>query len=130
MGEGYIFAPVCHSVHRGGTWAGTPPQAGTPPLDRQTPWQVHPLGRYTPWQVHPPGQIHSLAGTRPSRYTPMAGTPPWQVHPPAMHDCDTVNKRVVHILLECFLVRRYFFSRLTTGQPVDFLGENTRVFNT
>ena len=36
LGQGNIFAPVCHSVHRGGgTWAGTP-RAGTPP------------GRYTP----------------------------------------------------------------------------------
>ena len=29
LGQGNIFAPVCHSVHRGGTWAGTP--QGTPP---------------------------------------------------------------------------------------------------
>ena len=40
LGQRNIFAPVCHSVHRGGgrwsTWAGTPP-----------PGQVHPLGRYT-----------------------------------------------------------------------------------
>ena len=32
LGQGNIFARVCHSVHRGGsTWAGTPPVAGTPP---------------------------------------------------------------------------------------------------
>ena len=32
LGQGNIFAPVCHSVHRvGSTWAGTP-RAGTPPL--------------------------------------------------------------------------------------------------
>ena len=31
LGQGNIFAPVCHSVHRvGSTWAGTP-RAGTPP---------------------------------------------------------------------------------------------------
>ena len=30
LGQGNIFAPVCHSVHRGGTWAGTP-RAGTHP---------------------------------------------------------------------------------------------------
>ena len=43
--QGNIFAPVCHSVHRGGTWAGTP-SAGPP-------------GQVLPWQVHPP------AGTPP-----------------------------------------------------------------
>ena len=61
LGQGNIFTPVCHSVHRGGsTWAGTP-------LD-----QVHPPpGRYTPLdQVHP------------SPPPPRPGTPPWdQVHP-------------------------------------------------
>ena len=41
LGQGNIIASVCHSVHRGSTWAGTP------------------LGRYTPQQVH-----HTLqAGT-------------------------------------------------------------------
>ena len=52
-----IFTGVCHSVHRGSTWAGTSRQ------------------------VHPPPQIHSWAGTSPGRYTlrqvhPQAGTPP------------------------------------------------------
>ena len=57
LGQGNIFAPVCHSVHRGGgTWAGTPQQ-------------VQPPGRYTP-----------RAGTPPGRYTPWAGTPPWAMH--------------------------------------------------
>ena len=38
LGQGNIFIPVCHSVHRGSTWAGTPPGTmytlpgpGTPP---------------------------------------------------------------------------------------------------
>ena len=79
LGQGNIFAPVCHSVHRGSTWAGTP----------------HP-----PEQVHPRGQVHPLPG----RYTPSwVGTPPRQVHP--CNACwDTVNKRAVRILLECILV--------------------------
>ena len=35
LGQGNIFAPVCHSVHRvGSTWAGTP-RAGTPPPPQQ-----------------------------------------------------------------------------------------------
>ena len=110
LGQGNIFAPVCHSVHRGvhgPPWqvhtppgrytplAGTPPGRYTPlagttprqvhPSGKYTPWQVHPwagtpLGRYTPWQVHPPGRHTPQAGT-PSRYTLLAGTPLRQVHP-------------------------------------------------
>ena len=43
LGQGDIFAPVCHSVHRGvgSTWAGTS-QAETPP------------GRYNPQAGTPP----------------------------------------------------------------------------
>ena len=69
LGQGNIFAPVYHSVHRGGgTWAGTP------------------LGRYTllagtpPWQVHP-RHVHPQAGTPPGQVHPPAGTPHQQVHP-------------------------------------------------
>ena len=89
--EGYVFTPVCHSVHRGSTWAGNPPgrytpQAGTPlgryippgrytpwagiPLDRYTPGRYTSLGRYTPLQVHPPAGTPPWAGTPPGRYTP------------------------------------------------------------
>ena len=84
----HLFSSVCHSVHRGNTWAGTPPGRYTSPgLPRAgTP----PLGRYTPprW-----------AGTLPGRYTPLGrytslGSACW----------DTVNKRAVRILLECILV--------------------------
>ena len=97
--------PVCHSVHRGSTWAGTPPSdqvhpqdqvqppgPGTTPLGPGTPPQdqVHHRTRYTPWdQVHPLDQVHT-PGTR---YTPQ--------------QCmlrDTGNKRAVRILLECILM--------------------------
>ena len=76
LGQGNIFAPVYHSVHRGGTWADTPvgrytPLAGTPPT-HTPPGHV----RYTPWQVHP------QAGTPPGQVHPPAGTPHQQVHPP------------------------------------------------
>ena len=102
LGQGNIFASVCHSVHRGGvpgqvpsldryiTLAGTSPgqvsPAGTPPGSRYsplvgTPWQVHPqtgtptpLGRYT-----------LLAGTPPGRYTPRAGTPLQAGTPPGRY---------------------------------------------
>ena len=66
LGQGNIFTPVCHSVHRGGV-----PDQVHPPGTRYTP----PWTRYTPWdQVHPLGP-----GTPPgTRYTPMGpGTPPW-----------------------------------------------------
>ena len=55
LGQGNIFAPVCHSVHGGylrppGTRY-TPPGPGTPPQ-----YQAHPPGPGTPRdQVHPPG---------------------------------------------------------------------------
>ena len=48
LGQGNIFAPVCHSVHRGGrgsTWTGTP--SGT--SGRYPPAGTHPPGRYTPF---------------------------------------------------------------------------------
>ena len=62
LGLGNIFAPVCHSVHRGEHPGRYTPQAGTPP------------GRYTP-----PGRNTS------GRYTPRAGTPPWAGTPPQVH---------------------------------------------
>ena len=53
--EGYVFTPVCQSFcSQGGTWARTPPWAGTP-LGRYTPSGRYPMGRYTP-----PGQVHPL----------------------------------------------------------------------
>ena len=96
LGQGNIFAPVCHSVHRGGVHGQVPPgqvhhpgqvnpSAGTPPGRYPQagipPSQVHPLDRY-------PRQVHPKAGTPQGRYTPrqvhpLAGTPPpRQVHPP------------------------------------------------
>ena len=78
LGQGNIFTPVCHSVHRGGSASvhdgippppsRHPPEAGTPPQEQTPPWS-----RYPP----PPEQI-------------MLG--------------DTVNERAVRILLECNLV--------------------------
>ena len=90
LGQGNIFAPVCHSVHRGVPGQVHPqvlplrhvhPQAGIPlgqvhPLGRYTIGQVHPRGRYTP-----PGQVHSQVFPL-GRYTPQAGTLPWVGTPP------------------------------------------------
>ena len=84
--EGYVFTPVCHSVHRGGVclsacWdtttpppsrsrhptpgADTPPQAGTP------------QGADTPPEQAPPG-----GGTPQQTATVTDGT-----HPTGMHSC-------------------------------------------
>ena len=97
LGQDNIFAPVCHSFHRGEYlgryqhWQ-VPPLAGTHPLDRYTPGRYipHPQGRYTlSLQVHPLADT-PLAGTPPCRYTP-TGTPPSRYTPsrypppPAIH---------------------------------------------
>ena len=55
----FLHLSVSHSVHRGGTWAGTPP------------------GRYTPWAGTPPGAVHA------GRYGQQAGS----THPTGMHSC-------------------------------------------
>ena len=58
LGQGNIFAPVCHSVHGGSTWAGTlpgryrSPRAGTPPNQcmlgyGQQAGGTHPTGMQT-----------------------------------------------------------------------------------
>ena len=75
--KGYVFTRVCHSVHGGSTWAGTPfPDRYTP--GRTPPGQVHPLGRYT---------------LLPGRYTPRPqcvlgyGQQASGTHPTGMHSC-------------------------------------------
>ena len=90
-----IFSVACvkNSVHGGGsTWVGTPGQV-------HPPGQVQPPGRYTPGQVHhPPGQVPLWQVHPLDRYTTPAGTPPRQILR------DTVNERMVRILLECILL--------------------------
>ena len=95
LGQGNIFPPVCHSVHKGELPGQVPPRQVHPPGQVQPPRQVHPLGRYpqtgTPRQVHPPDRYppdrYPQAGTPPRQVPPWAGTPPGlvppcQVHPP------------------------------------------------
>ena len=90
----FLHLSVSHSVHRGSTWAGTPPGRYTPlgkyTPDRYTPLagtppprQVHPPDRYTPQQVHPPGQVHPLGAVHAGRYGQQAGG----MHPTGMHSC-------------------------------------------
>ena len=133
FGQGNIFTPVCHSVHRGGV-----PDQVHPPRTRYTPRdQVHPPDqvppgtRFTPPTRYTPGPgTTPRPGTPPARYTPsgtrytLRGTrytpqdqvtplgqePPGQVHPrnqvppPGCKLRNTVNDRPVRILLECILV--------------------------
>ena len=76
--EGYVFTPVCHSVHRGGVclnacWD-TTPTGSTPP------------GKHPPGST-PLGSTHPPVGTPAERWLPL---------------------RTIRILLECILVRLYF----------------------
>ena len=103
-GQGNIFTPVCHSVHRGGgvvvvshkALRQTPPdQAHCPHLD-----QAH----------HPPGP-----GTPPSRTRHTTPLDQAHHHPPTRHSPPrwsrlrhTVYERPVLILLECILVKKKF----------------------
>ena len=79
-GQGNIFTPFCHSVHRG--------------VCLSACWDIHP-----PEQTTPPG-------TRP----PPDQTPPGSRHPPPPGSRlqHTVYKQPVRILLECILVCFYF----------------------
>ena len=66
--QGNIFAPVCHSIHRGGVclsaW-----------------WDTIPLGADTPRRRHPPEQ------TPPWEQTPAYGQWAAGTHPTGMHSC-------------------------------------------
>ena len=85
LGQGNIFAPVCHSVHRGEylgrctpqTRYTHPPAPGTPPGTRCT------LGPGTPSNQVPP-RTKWPPRTTGTRYTPPRTryTPKDQVHPP------------------------------------------------
>ena len=115
-GQGNIFTPACHSVHRGGVSASVhagippprsrhplagrhppgadPPKADTPPEQAHTPQSRHPPGSRHPWSRHPC-----------SRHPPPeADTPQEQTPPPGSRRRHTVNERPVRILLECILV--------------------------
>ena len=68
--EGYVFTPVCHSVHRGGGG-----------VCLSACWDTHPLGR--PTQVDPSRQ------TPPGQTPPWADTPRQTEHPPRQTPQDT-----------------------------------------
>ena len=93
-GQGNIFTPVCHSVHRGvclsACW-------DTPLPD--------PPGAEPPWPRHPPTRPLSGADPCPrTRHPPGSRPPGADTHPPGSRLQYTVYERPVRILLECVLV--------------------------
>ena len=91
LGQGYVFASVCDSVHRGGSEADHPRH---PPPQEQTPPTRQPPG------ADPP--------PRPGTPPPREQTRPTQDQAPPLVQSmqgDTGNKRAVCILLECKLVK-------------------------
>ena len=68
-GQGNIFTPVCHSVHRG---VSASVHAGIPP----------PPGAETPWEQTPPQSRQPPRSRHPLEQTPSEQTPPWSRHPP------------------------------------------------
>ena len=88
-GQGNIFTPVCHSVHRGvsaSVHAGIPPPEQRPPRSRhppeqttpqeQTPLEQTPSEQTPPWSRHPPGAVIPLEETPPRADTPRSRHPP------------------------------------------------------
>ena len=118
-GQGNIFTPVCHSVHRGGLpqcmLGCHPPGADHPlPLDqtprtRQTPPEqtTHLTGPDPPGPGRPPQSRHQSPRT--GQIPPGLGRPPIPLPTPSTPPLGSrlqhmVYKRMVHILLECILV--------------------------
>ena len=92
-GQGNIFTPVCHSVHRGVSasehagipppWEQTSPSADTP-LEQTPPKQTHPPEQTPPEQTPPWEQTLPGANT-PQADTPRADMPPRVDNPPSRH---------------------------------------------
>ena len=81
--QGNVFTPACHSVHRGGV-CHTPP--GRHPRANTTRADTPSADTLPQWADTPPPSSCS------------------DTHPLLSACWDTVNKRVVRILLECILV--------------------------
>ena len=130
LGQGNIFTPVCHSVHRGvclsAGWDTNPPGPGNP--QEQTP-----LGPGSPQEQTPPPQEQTLRELAPLCegyvFTPVCQSfclrggsapvyygihPHWEADPPGSRPPCTVHagrygqQRAVCILLECILVLDIF----------------------
>ena len=88
-GQGNIFAPVCHSIHRGGVCSrGVFVVSQTPPRSR------HPLGADAPEQTlpgsrHPPEQIPPPRADPPWSRQPLPEQSPPQEQTPSPLGADT-----------------------------------------
>ena len=110
-GQGNIFAPVCHSVHRGGVclsacWDTTPPKQTS--AQQTTPPEQTPPTADTPPTAHPHWSRQPPEQTPPKEHTPWNRHPPEQT-PPGSRLQHTVNERPVRILLEYILVEVSYF---------------------
>ena len=79
LGQGNIFAPVCHSVHRvvsASMHAGIPPPRADTPRDQTPPHYTPPCTRHSPDKA-PPCAVHA------GRYSQQAGG----LHPTGMQSC-------------------------------------------
>ena len=130
LGQGNIFTPVCHSVHRGGLPSRRPPGKEAPPGRetslgrRHPPARETPLGwRHPPWQGDPPGRRHPRQGDPPGRRYPPGGRHPlpWEGGTPPSRETPRKESppprrlllRAVRILLECILVSILVFFEQT-----------------
>ena len=102
FGQGNIFTPVCHSVHRGGSGKenpprpDTPPSMETPPLPWRTPRHGEPPRDQTPPGPDPPGTRPPPGPdppdqTPPGKQTPAFGLRSAGTHPTGMHSCFVKN---------------------------------------
>ena len=116
-GKAMFYTCVLFCPHGGRERVCPIPSGCRPPLDADPPWMQTPWG----WADHP--------GCRPPRCRPQTlrlgggWAEVWMQTPPPP---DTVNKRAVHMLLECILVlkRVALFCRCCTIQcPVSMEGK-------
>ena len=91
--EGYVFTPVCHSVHRGGLSQSLlgyhPPRKEAPPQKASTPREGStPPGK----EAHPPeGSTPPEGNTHPREMAATAdGT-----HPTGMHSCSNMFRGLI-----------------------------------
>ena len=99
----------CLSVHRRGV---CPIACWDTPLPQAHPQADTPLGRHPPWADNPPWEDNPHGQTTPLADTPLLHSACW----------DTVNKRSVHIPLECILVSHKFTGNLQHTCPYKVRG--------
>ena len=128
-GQGNIFTPVCHSVHRGvylsACWDTTPlprrpPAKETPLPRRHLPPGPHPRGNSggSGPGPHPRGKLRGIRSwpTPKGKLRGIRTSPP--PFPPGSRLQHTVNEQPVRILLECILVLQIFRQKLHENQRI------------